>query len=130
MGKFWNQVKLAYKVRKSIFIIKMYFKVFYLLRENLYIHNLYILNNIRKQFSGRILYKRGSRADMWHIYRRILMQKCDFNTFEVTLLYGCSPANCLNYSYNIFLEKHHWVTASVYMKVNAAYAGGHAPNQS
>ena len=29
-----------------------------------------------------------------------------------------------------FLEKHLWVTASVYMKVNAAYAYRHSPVQS
>ena len=35
-----------------------------------------------------------------------------------------------NYSYNAFLEKHFWMTASVYMKVNTACAYRHSPVQS
>ena len=57
------------------------------------------------------------------------MQKCEFYIFEVTLLHGCNPVNCLIYLY-IFLEKQLRVTVSVYTEVNAAYACRHSPIQS
>ena len=54
---FEHQAKVTFKVRKlkvSVYNIEMY-SVFYLLRENLYIYNLYIWNNIQKQFSRVVL---------------------------------------------------------------------------
>ena len=52
---------------------------------------------------------------MFHLFRRISIQKCDFSRVELTLLHGCSPVNWLNVEHpEVFIEKHLWVTASVY----------------
>ena len=125
----WPPVKLTYKVRKSVFITEMYFKKFFtcLERTSTFITSIF-----------RTIY-RSSFPEVFSI-KGVLLQTSSIFTEEhscksvisihFTLLHGCSPVNCLNYSHNIFLEKHHWVTASVYAKVNAASACRHSPNQS
>ena len=132
---FGHQVKLTYKVRKSVFIIEMYFKQFFtcLERTSTFITSIFrttYRSSFPEGFSIKgVLLQICSVFTEEYLRIRIRIKKCDFNTFEVTLLHGYSPVNCLNYSY-IFLEMHHWVTASVYTKVNAAYACWHSPNQS
>ena len=59
--------------------------------------------------SPDVFSKKDVLLKMFHIFRRILIQKCDFSRVELTLLHGCSPVNWLN-------VEHLWVTAFVHMR--------------
>ena len=56
-----------------------------------------MLKTVYRMISPDVFSKKGrSAADMFHIFRRIPIQKCDLSRVELTLLYGCSPLNWLN----------------------------------
>ena len=81
--------KGTYKGRKSVYNIEMYFKQFFtsLVRTSTFITS--IFRAIYRSNSQKVFSKKGVLL----VYASL--QK---NTVEVTLLHGCSPVNCLNYS--------------------------------
>ena len=81
--------KGTYKGRKSVYNIEMYFKQFFtsLVRTSTFITS--IFRGIYRSNSQKVFSKKGVLL----VYASL--QK---NTVEVTLLHGCSPVNCLNYS--------------------------------
>ena len=126
---FGHQVKLTYKVRKSVFITEMYFKKFFTCLERTSTFITSIFRTIYRSSFPEVFSIKGVLLQISSIFTEEYSCKSVIS-IHFTLLHGCSPVNCLNYSHNIFLEKHHWVTGSVYTKVNAASACRHSPNQS
>ena len=58
------------------------------------------------------------------------MQKCDFNTVEVRLLYDCSPVNWLNIRKTPFFKNYLWATAFVYVEKITIDTSPYPPVQS
>ena len=83
---FGHQAKVAYKVRKSVYSIEKFFTC--LERSSIFI-----------TFRFRTIYRSSfpevfSKNAFWSRYVAYLQK----SSVAVTLLHGCSPVNCLNYS--------------------------------
>ena len=119
---FGYQAKVTYKVRKSVYNIEMYFKQFFTCLERTSTFITSIFRTIYRSSSPEVFSKKG-----------VLLQICSIFTEEYSWshtfawMFSCKLSK-------LFVEqlswKKLWVTASVYMKVNAAYACRHSPVQS
>ena len=119
---FGHQAKVTYKVRKSVYNIEMYFKQFFTCLERTSTFITSIFRTIYRSSSPEVFSKKG-----------VLLQICSIFTEEYSWshtfawMFSCKLSK-------LFVEqlswKKLWVTASVYMKVNAAYACRHSPVQS
>ena len=56
---------------------------------------LYLPSYIQKQSPSGVFQERCS-TNIWTVYRRTSMPKCDFNFIEITLLHGYSSVNMLH----------------------------------
>ena len=85
-----------------------------------------VFKTIYRSSSPQVLYKKGVLLQICSIFikeytcRSVISMKLSY-TFA--WMFFCKLSK---YSQNTFLEKHIWVTASVYMKVNTAYDCRHS----
>ena len=117
-----HQAKVTYKVRKSVFNIEIYFKQFFTCLERISTFITSIFRTIYRSSSPEVFFEKG-----------VLLQICSIFAEEYSWshtfawMFSCKLSKLF---VEHFLEKHLWVTASGYMKVNAAYAYRHSPVQS
>ena len=89
-----HQTKITNKVKKVFTILKCISNSFLPTQREPVRLSLYLE---RYKVPPMCSLKRPSTADMQYIYRRMPMQKCDYNKVEVTLLHGCFLVNLVGY---------------------------------
>ena len=120
-GFFDHQAKGTQKVRKSVNDIKMYFKQFFTFLERTFTFRISLFRATYRSSSPDAFTKKGVLLQV----RSIFTEEYPCGTFA--WMFSCKLSK---YSQDTFLEKHLWMTASVYMKVNTACAYRHSPVQS
>ena len=91
----------------------MYFKHFFTFLETISTFIISLFRAIYRSSSPDVFTKKGVLLQV----RSIFTKEYPCETFA--WMFSCKLAK---YSWNTFLEKHLWMTASVYIKVNAACA--------
>ena len=99
----------------------MYVKQFFTFLERSSTFIIALFRVIYRSSSSDVFSKKGVLLQV----RSVFIEAYICRTFA--WMFSCKLSN---YSYNAFLEKHLWMTASVYMKVNTACAYRHSPVQS
>ena len=99
----------------------MYIKQFFNFLERTSTFIISLFRVIYRSSSSDVFTKKGFLLQV----RSIFTEEFPRGTFAWMFICKLS-----NYSYNTFLEKHLWMTGSVYMKVNTACAYRHSPVQS
>ena len=113
--------KLRKKVRKSVNNVKKYFKQLFTFLETTSVFIISIFRVIYRSSSPDAFTKK----DVLLQVRSIFTEEYPCETFA--WMFSCKLSKYLQ---NTSSEKHFWVTASVYMKVNTTCAYWHSPVQS